>query len=400
MIESLIEFPRSMYIERSKKVRDLLMDSGIDALFLTNEENIFYFSGVRFFPPGVSYTRPSFLVLPRDSDPILLVHENHLMHAKLSTWIKDVRSYSEMNAAPLDSIIQMFKDSGVLNSKIAAELGYEQRINMPYITFRNLEMKISNQFIDGSHIIWRLRMKKMGEEIDCIKTACRILGKAYRELFESIVPGMSELEVASLMRATICRLGGERPSFIVLSTAIDSNTHQGISEFSPHTLSLMTRPPLDRRIKSGELIWIDSGVVYKGYNSDFSRIFVLGKPSDRQARMYKLVKQLTRECISFIRPGVKCSDVVKFCNKWLKSSGLDVSFEHGRIGHGVGLLVTEPPHIGIYDDTTIEPGMVLTIEPGITTDYGTFHLEENIVVRETGEPEIISPQEDYFLYKE
>lgn len=394
-LDSLIEFPASVYIERFKRVKDLMEEGGIDGLFLTSEENVFYFSGVRFFSPGVSYTRPSFLLLPRDSDPILLVHENHVTHARLSSWIRDVRGYSEMNAAPIDSITQMFRDAGVIDGRIASELGYEQRINMPYNAFRKIEKSLKNEFVDGSSVIWKVRMKKDQEEIESIRMACEILGRAYRETFEKLEPGMSEHEVASSIKSAICRFGGERPSFLVLNVANDFSDHRAERDVSPHTLALMTRPPTDKKLRSGDLIWIDSGAVYRGYNCDFSRIFILGRLSERQRKMYRLVKQLTRDCISIIRAGIKCSEIVKFCNNWLKNAGLSISFEHGRIGHGVGLLVTEPPHIGIYDDTIIEPGMVLTIEPGIVTDYGTFHLEENIVVKDSDEPEIISPLEDY-----
>jgi len=221
----------------------------------------------------------------------------------------------------------------------------------------------------------------------------------YRETFKKLEPGMSELDVASYIKSAICRFGGERPAFLVLNVANDFGNHQACRDVSPHTLALMTKPPTDRRLQDGDLLWIDSGAVYKGYSCDFSRIFVLGRLSEKQRRMYRLVKQLTRYCISIIRPGIKCSEIVRLCNNWLKNAGLSISFEHGRIGHGVGLLVAEPPHIGIYDDTIIEPGMVLTIEPGIVTDYGTFHLEENIVVKDSGEPEIISPLE-YYLSEE
>ena len=75
----------------------------------------------------------------------------------------------------------------------------------------------------------------------------------------------------------------------------------------------------------------------------------------------------------------------------MKLAGLDVAFDRGRIGHGIGLLLTEPPHIGPYDHTVLEPNMVLAIEPGIVTDYGTFNVEENVRIMESGEPEILTP---------
>jgi Xaa-Pro aminopeptidase len=131
----------------------------------------------------------------------------------------------------------------------------------------------------------------------------------------------------------------------------------------------------------------------KGYNSDYSRMMILGKSTERELRTYRLVQRVTRKCVDEMKRGVKCSEIVQMCNKELKLAGSDVTFDRGRIGHGLGLLLTEPPHIGSYDDTVIEPNMVLTIELGIITDYGCFHLEENLLITENG-PEVLSLSAD------
>ena len=125
-----------------------------------------------------------------------------------------------------------------------------------------------------------------------------------------------------------------------------------------------------------------------GYWSDFSRAGVVGRPSAEQARAQQAVHQITREAVERVRPGIPASSLAQFCYQRLDEIGFPITSSIGRlasrIGHGVGLNLTEPPHIGLHDDTLLEPGMVITLEPGVATSYGTFHVEENIVVTPEG----------------
>jgi Xaa-Pro aminopeptidase len=94
-----------------------------------------------------------------------------------------------------------------------------------------------------------------------------------------------------------------------------------------------------------------------------------------------------------VRPGVRASEIARFCYGRLEELDFPITSSIARlavrIGHGVGLNLTEPPHIGVHDDTSLEPGMVITLEPGVATEWGTFHIEENVVVTEDG-PEVLS----------
>jgi len=388
--DALPEYPLDMYRSRYAKAKAIMEEKNLDGLFISGEENVFYFTGLRIFNPWISYPRPSFAFLPRNSEPILLVQENHLRHAQLSSWIRDVRYYQELTGPPANMIEKILRDSGMRPDRIGAEIGYEQRINMPPATFRQVESGLRSNFVDASSLLWKMRMIKSKEEINSIRQACDILGQAYTEAYEAVREGMTEWELAASVRAAMCKRGSERISFLSMTTSTDPGTTDS-GKMVQHTRSLMTKPPSQQRvIRKGDVVWIDSGAVFKGYNSDYSRMVVLGKPTERQLRTYQLVQRITRKCVEEMKSGVKCSEIVKVCNQELKLAGSTVTFDYGRIGHGIGLLSTEPPHIGSYDDTIIEPNMVLTIEPGIITDYGSFHLEENLVVTESGKPEVLS----------
>ena len=94
--------------------------------------------------------------------------------------------------------------------------------------------------------------------------------------------------------------------------------------------------------------------------------------------------EATQTGLDAIKPGVTAAGVAKACYRYARNKGVELSFRAGRLGHGVGMVITEPPHIEIYDDTVLKPGMVIAVEPGFVTDVGTFHIEENVVVTEEG----------------
>jgi Xaa-Pro aminopeptidase len=136
------------------------------------------------------------------------------------------------------------------------------------------------------------------------------------------------------------------------------------------------------------MLWIDAGCAVGGYWSDFSRAAVVGQPSAEQYRAQEEIHEITWEAVQKVRPGICASQLAQACNTRL--AGLNfaitssISGLASRVGHGLGLDVTEPPHIAEYDDTILEPGMVITVEPGVAAEYGTFHVEENVLVTREG----------------
>jgi Xaa-Pro aminopeptidase len=112
---------------------------------------------------------------------------------------------------------------------------------------------------------------------------------------------------------------------------------------------------------------------------------VVGGASQEQRDQWKAITGLTRSTVEHLRPGQTAAKVVEFIQDEGKRMGLEFSFAAGRSGHGMGLMSTEPPHIALYDETELRPGMVFTIEPGwIEQELGVFVAEENLVLREDG----------------
>jgi Xaa-Pro aminopeptidase len=156
----------------------------------------------------------------------------------------------------------------------------------------------------------------------------------------------------------------------------------------PGNYDLPSKPPERRAIHSGDMLWIDAGCTVTGYWSDYSRAGVVGGPTPQQQAAHEAICGITRQAVEMVRPGVKCSDIGRFCNEQVARLPFpitsDISGLAARAGHGIGLALTELPHVADYDDTVLGPGMIITIEPGVATEYGTFHVEENVLVTPAG----------------
>jgi len=366
-------FPKYEYERRWKKAQKLMERENIDALLITEPLNYLYFSGAS---PTFSYARVNILILPRNGNPIIAIHEFVEETTRRETWIKDVRVYKDFIKGPLMSIAEIFKQLGLMEGRVGAELGYEQRIGLPFNDFLKLQKMFPRlTFVDASKLIWEVRVIKSNLEIERLREACNITSKAYEECFNEIHEGLSEKDVAKIFIEKIFKLGGRNPWCFINS--------------GPYNYNVISGGPTNNRLSQGNILWIDGGCTYEEYWSDFSRIASIGEPSEKQRKMYEITLELTETCIDAIKPGIKASEIAKLCEEKAKEKNVEITFRAGRIGHGIGLMLTEPPHIALHDNTTLKPGMVITIEPGFVTDYGCFQAEQVVLVTATG-AEILS----------
>jgi Xaa-Pro dipeptidase len=133
---------------------------------------------------------------------------------------------------------------------------------------------------------------------------------------------------------------------------------------------------------------MDAGCTISGYWSDFSRAAVVGNPSAKQVDAQQAIHQITSDAVQKVAPGATASSIAQFCMASLEALRFPITSSiaalASRVGHGMGMNMTEPPHMSVHDHTRLEPGMIITLEPGVATEYGTFHVEENVLVTEDG----------------
>lgn len=351
---------------------------GLDALLLTTGPNLVYLSGY----PSVERTlaRPFFLLVPRSGDPVLIVHHGRTHEARRYAWVADVRSYARLSVAPVEMIAVALAERGIRRGRIGAELGFEQRLGIPVAELKRVREAVRPcELVDAADLLWELRRVKAPAEIDALRRACQITADAYAEVFASLRPGLRERDVALRLKETMLRAGGDDPWVAITS--------------GPGNYDLATGVGSDRILERGDMVWADSGCSVAGYWSDFGRAAVIGPASDDQRALQALIHDITMTGVDLARPGQTTGEIARVVNQRMSELEIAISSSisdlAGRIGHGVGLDITEPPHIAVQDQTVLEPGMVITIEPGVATAYGIFHVEEQILVTD-GEAEILS----------
>ncbi len=368
---SYAAFSREEMERRYARARELMARRGIDALFITNEENFQYFAGTTgTLALHYSNTRPAIFILPLEGDPIILSGKIITQSLEVSCHVKDLRGYTNIIDFPHELALEALRDAGLKNGRVGAELGQEQRLGMPVGDYlRLVEALPQVQFVDAAETVIRLRMVKSPEEVAYMKQAADITGRARQRMFDQVAPGMTERDVVRLLRRLILEEGGDRTSFVHLITDLPA-------AHSQHHL--------DRPLKKGNSLYVDAGAYVRSYTIDYPRIATLGKASEEHKRMHRTLLEINAMMADAMRPGVKCSELYRLGARAIEEAGYEM-VPSGRIGHGQGLLLTEPPSISADDDTVLEPGMVVSTEPEITM---TFYWEDVHVVTEEGHQQL------------
>ena len=194
---------------------------------------------------------------------------------------------------------------------------------------------------------------------------------ALRYIREFLSCGRSELEIAAELERFIRYHGAQSASFDIIVAS-------GINSSYPHHL---TSP---KKLKSGESLVIDMGVNYRGYKSDLTRVFFLGKITLLVRRIYDIVRNAQQKAIARIKPGSSIREVDEAARSYIAQKGYGRYFGH-NLGHGIGLEVHEAPKISSRQEGRLKEGMVFTIEPGIYLP-GKFgiRIEDLVLVTKKG----------------
>ena len=217
----------------------------------------------------------------------------------------------------------------------------------------------------------RLRMVKDGEEIDVTREAIRVAQRAFDVMRASLTPEMTEIELSQMLESQMRKFGAQNASFPSI-IAVGSNA--ALCHFQPG----------GRKIAESELLLVDWGARVKGYCSDLTRTLFTGRPTAEMEKIYNIVLEANQEAIAAVRGGVACHEVDAVARQIIEKAGYGEFFGHG-LGHGLGLEIHENPRFARNFPGTVEPGMILTIEPGIYLP-GKFgvRIEDDVLVTNDG----------------
>lgn len=215
------------------------------------------------------------------------------------------------------------------------------------------------------------RAVKNDEEVKLLTRAGDIQCKALRETLKHVKPGMTELQIMSMLHYEMGKLGAEGPAF---GTIVAADGNAAMCHYQP-------RPT---KVKKNGILLIDWGAKYNGYHSDMTRTFAFGKFPKKVEEIYKIVLDAQLAAIDAIRPGVQLKALDKVARDIIDDAGYGAYYGHG-LGHGIGLQIHEAPGIGKKSKGELKAGQVITIEPGIyLPDVGGVRIEDDVLVTARG----------------
>lgn len=390
---SMPPFPVAEYSRRIDEARRLMEEHGMDALLVTSEHNLRYFTGEPSATPFQT-TRPRFLIIPLSGEPIAVVPRGIDEFYAETTWLREIRTWPGPN--PADEGVTALSDtlSNLLsiNTKIGTELGPESRLGLPVADFlRIAEILRPRIFVDASGPIFtKMRMVKSPAEVDRIRVVCELVSDGFVNLPPRLATGMTVREACRCFELECFVRGVEK------TTRINAISGRGG----------YTRPygvPDDTILSKGSLLYLDAGCLFDFYWSDFCRHFSFGSPDPHTKEAYEIVWDATEAGIAAVRPGMM------FCEIWSAMNDVLSDPRHrgkattvGRMGHSMGLWMPELPSVHPQETTVLEPGMIINIEPNMS--YPGYHdgspklmvQEEVVVVTERG-AELLTGRSDRVL---
>ncbi|WP_415403975.1 M24 family metallopeptidase [Tateyamaria sp. SN3-11] len=371
-------FPEAEYRARLDRAQEMMAQADLDALLLTTEAELRYFTGflTRFWE---SPTRPWFLIVPVSGDPIAVIPSigAPLMSA---TWLRDIRTWRSPDYTDdgVSLVADALAETVPKGGRIGVPSGMESHVHMPRDSWQALGAALAErQFVGDAGITRRLRLIKSEAEIAKIRAACAIADAAFARVPEIARAGAPLSDVFRKFQMLCLEEGADWVSYLAGGAG-------------PGGYGDIIAPATNAPLAMGDVLMLDTGVVRDGYFSDFDRNWSVGAPSADVADAYARVIEACNAGFEAVRPGARACDLFHAMDAVL--TGGAGGSDAGRYGHGLGMQLTEWPSLIPADQTVLEPGMVLTLEPGLELGPGrTLVHEENIVVTETGAAYLSTP---------
>ncbi|MBO5322402.1 MAG: aminopeptidase P family protein [Clostridia bacterium] len=321
---------------------------------ITSDVNRLYLSG---------FTSSAGSVLITKDTAILLIDFRYFEKAKKSVRNMDVRLCKSLYA----DIKELLKEHNIKNILIETEhicLDSFERMSNALQDFNILKDNTLSQKLNA------LRQIKSQDEIRLIKKAQKITDDAFSHILNFIKVGVTEREIALELEFFMRKNKSE-------GVAFDTIAVSGKNSSLPHGV------PTDKPLENGDFLTMDFGAVYKGYRSDMTRTVALGFVTDEQTEVYNTVLKAQTEALKKIKPNAICKEIDKTARDIITAKGYGEFFGHG-LGHSVGLEIHENPAFNTRDETPLQKGMVITVEPGIyLPDKFGVRIEDMVAVTDT-----------------
>ncbi|MFD4705284.1 M24 family metallopeptidase [Gottfriedia sp. NPDC058432] len=352
-------------MEKIKKLREALVEKGLDALLVTSTYNRRYMT---------NFT---------GSAGVALITQDKAL------FITDFR-YIEQATSQCEGY-EIVKHEGSIPAEVAAlteklgvsKLGFEQD-HVTFTEFGSYRKVAKAELVPVSGLIEKLRLIKTDTEISIIKEAAKIAESAFDHILGFIRPGVTELEVSNELEFFMRKLGATSSSF---DTIVASGTRSAL----PHGVAS------EKVIETGDFVTLDFGAYYKGYVSDMTRTVSVGEPHSDLKKIYDIVLEAQLRGVNGIKAGITGKEADALTRDYITEKGYGEYYGHGT-GHGIGLEVHEGPGVSFRSDTVLEPNMIVTCEPGIyIPNLGGVRIEDDLIVKTGGNENLMSSPKNLII---
>ena len=364
-------FDPSEFQNRLDRAQSLMAGAGLDALVLTTETDVRYFTGflTRFWE---SPTRPWFLVVPQTGMPVAVIPSIGAALMR-KTWITDIRTWSapDLTDDGVTLLADTIRHVVGAGARIGVPDGHGTHLRMPLQDYQRVQDLLPQAtFTSDQRIIETLRRIKSGAELAKIERACTIAGRAFDRVGEIAGAGVPLDQVFRDFQSLCLDEGADWVPYLAGGTG-------------PLGYDDVISPAAPEPLQQGHVLMLDTGLVWDGYFCDFDRNYAIGPVSDEVHSAYAKLLEATQAGQEAAVIGATATDIYHAMDRVL-TGGLGGG-DAGRLGHGLGMQLTEWPSFIATDPTEIVAGMVITLEPGITMSDGSVLVhEDDFVITEQG----------------
>jgi len=353
------ETPAAVLDERQRRARALLAERGLDAILIWTG-GVWKAYLIRYLVDYVN-TFPiaeAFLLMPTDGDPLMLVDRPWFTdHAKRMTRIPDVRTFPyveyDWQIGELSRLFgQLLAEKKLAGGRIA--INVRDLPSTYYLALR--EGAPGARFEDVTELSNLLFETKADYDRRMIRKVAAIGDEAMMAAIATAREGIEEYKLTLAAWEVMFSYGAEFP-----------NPDQHFYTGAGNTLLSNVRPYFStaRKLKCGEMFWMDMGTCYKGYYVDFCRTLCVGEPSPAQRRIFELTEKSHRIMLQSLKPGVTGSALWDTGHELAREQGYGDNINAVWLGHGTGFKTSEPPFLIKGEPRTVKPGTFVNIEPGI-----------------------------------
>lgn len=332
---------------RIKKTVNLLPEYGIDALLVEDPLNIFYLTGLDVSAGSLLIGKKEALFLD-------------------GRYFEALKDKSPVTVKPITEDIFQFGTRIGFDREKTSYGRYEtlKKASKNKVSLHPVENIVKN----------KVRIIKSLDEIALLKKAAKLAAKGFSYAVNQLKTGVTEIEIAQKLKIFWLENGSDGPSF------------EPIVAFGVHTACPHHRPT-DKKLKKGDIVLFDLGANLHKYASDMTRVLFFGKPNSSLISIYEIVHEAHEKALSLCKPGESIFKLDTAARKIISKAGFADQFPHS-LGHGIGLEVHEAPLMPRKKPSAaadLEPGMALTIEPGVyVPGSGGVRIEDTIIITKSG----------------